>query len=209
MATAHGPEYSELAAITYPSVERYCKKQGYALAYDPNRTDKDACKVALYQTIYATGQFCAADVFVWIDTDALIMNSDRRIESIVYEHMPSSVHYLIGTDINGINSGCFIARFSPEAHLFMTVADNVSRVSGWADQVGLSQVSLMEPHRSIYKEVPGKVFNSNLYEEKGWNLGEYGNYINRFEPGDFVLHLAGIEEPRRSRLLSEYAQKAV
>lgn len=209
MATAHGPEYAELAAITYPSVERYCKKHGYGLAYDPNRTDKDACKVALYQTIYATGQFCSADVFVWIDTDALIMNSDRRIESIVYEHMPSSVHYLIGTDVNGLNSGVFVARFSPEAHLFMTVANSISVASGWADQEGLIQTAIKSPHKEIYKEVPGKVFNCNDYSLKGWNFGEYGNYINRYEPGDFIIHLAGCEEPTRKNKLREYAERAV
>ena len=37
---------------------------------------------------------------------------------------------------------------------------------------------------------------------------EAGNYINRYEPGDFVLHAAGIEEPRRSELLRHYASVA-
>lgn len=209
MCTAHGPEYADLAAITYPSVERYCKKHSYALAYDPNRTDKDACKVALYQALYATAQFSPDDVFCWIDTDALIMNSDIRVDHIVHWLMPRSVHYLIGTDINGLNSGFFIARFSPEAHLFMTVATNVSVASGWADQEGLIQTAIKSPHKEIYREVPGKVFNCNDYGLKGWHFGEYGNYVNQYEPGDFIIHLAGVEEPTRTNALREYAAIAL
>lgn len=208
VCTAHGSEYDALAAITRPSVQNYCAKHGYAFLYDPNRTDKDACKIALYKFAVATGRYDPDDVFVWIDTDALVMNSERRIESIVYEHMPRDAHYLIGCDPNGINSGVFIARFSPEALLFMTVASNLSVPAGWADQMGLAQISLMEPHRRIYREIPGKVLNCNDYALKGWIFGEYGRYINEYEPGDFVLHLAGVEEPTRSNALREYAEKA-
>ena len=208
VCTGHDPNYADLAAITLPSVKAYCKKHGYFLLYDPARNDKDACKVSLYQQAYSDGRFGPEDVFCWIDTDAVLVNSERRIENIVYEHMPRWCHYLIGCDVNGINSGFFIARFSPEAALFMNVANTVSVVSGWADQIGLAQTSLMEPHRSIYKEVPGAVFNCNDYAEKGWALGEYGGYINEFVPGSLVFHAAGIEEPRRSELLKKYAEMA-
>ncbi len=211
IGTAHDKNYASLAAITYPSVERYAKKHGYSLLYDDDVTEthKDACKIALYNEALSTGQFGADDVFVWVDTDALIMNSDVRIEQIVYGHMPRSVHYLIGCDVNGLNSGVFIARFSPEAHLFLTVATSMSAAMGWADQEGIIQTAVKEPHKSIYKEIPGKVFNANLYKLKGWDhFGEYGNYVNRYEDGDFILHLAGVGEPERSQLLSFYAELA-
>lgn len=208
MCTGHGPEYQELADVTRPSVERYCEKRGYDFLYDPTRIDKDACKVALYDEAYRTGRYSPDDVFCWIDTDALVMNSEIRVEHIVYWLMPRSVDYLIGTDVNGLNSGFFIARFSPEAYLFLTVASATSTAMGWADQEGLIQTAVKEPHKSIYREVPGKVFNGNLYPEKGWNYGEYGNYVNAYEPGDFVLHLAGFEPNARMRLLREYAEKA-
>lgn len=208
LCTAHGPEYTALAQITRPSLQRYASRHGYGLAYDSKRTDKDACKVAMFQSLFATGEFCSDDVFVWVDTDAVIMNSEVKIEHIVYWLMPRSVHYLIGTDPNGLNSGVFIARFSPEANLFMTVATAMSVVSGWADQEGLIQTAVKTPHKEIYREVPGKVFNCNLYGLKGWDFGEFGNYVNQYEDGDFILHLAGVEEPRRSETLREYARKA-
>lgn len=201
VCTGHGPEYNELAAITFPTVERYCEKWGYDRQYDPNRTDKDACKVAMYQDAYATGRYGTDDVWMWIDTDAVVLNSDIRVEHLVYWLMPRHVHYLVGTDPNGLNTGVFIARFTPEAKLFMTVANGISIASGWADQEGLIQTAVKSPHKEIYREVPGKVFNCNLYELKGWDFGEYSNYINRFEPGDFIAHLAGVEEPTRTTAL--------
>lgn len=210
MCTGHGPEYQELADITRPALERYCSRWGYHFLYDPKRTDFDACKVALFLNAFRSGYYGRDDVFVWNDSDAVILNSDRRIESIVYEHMPSSVHYLIGTDPNGLNSGVFIARFSPEAACFMQVATSISVAMGWADQEALIQTAVKFPHKAIYKEIPGKVFNCNLYEIRGWDkaFGEYGYYINRYEPGDFILHLAGTEEPTRSNLLKEYAARS-
>lgn len=212
MCTGHDAAYRDLAAITFPTVERYCAKHRYGLVYDPNveETRKDACKIDLYNAAYNDGRFGRDDIFCWIDTDALITNSDIRVEHIVRWMMPRSVHYMIGVDLNGLNSGFFLARFSEEARTFMTVAAAISSASGWADQEGLIQTALKSPHKEIYKEVPGKVFNCNLYEEKGWEwTGEAGYYINRYEPGDFVLHLAGIEEPRRSELLRQYAERAI
>jgi hypothetical protein len=211
IATAHDAAYKSLAAITRPSWENLCSKHDYGFYYDPHipEAEKDACKARIFADIYVTGEYGPNDVYCWADTDALCMNSNRRIESIVYEHMPKSVHYLIGTDPNGLNSGFFIARFSAEAALFIRVAYATSVISGWADQEGLIQTALKEPHRSIYKEIPGKVFNCNLYPVKGWDLGEYGKYINEYEDGDFCLHLAGVEPVTRDRLLREYAAKAV
>lgn len=205
ICTGHGPEYANLAAITLPSVQAYCQRHGYFLMYDGQRTDKDACKIAMYQIAYAGGGMGPEDVFVWIDSDAVICNADRRIESIVYEHMPRHVHYLVGIDPNGLNTGVFIARFTPEANLFLTVATSISIASGWADQEGLLQTAIKSPHKEIYKEIPGKVFNCNLYKLKGWNFGEYGKYINEYEDGDFILHLAGCEEPTRTETLRKYA----
>jgi len=214
ICTAHGPEYADLAAITLPTLKHYCEKHGYYFFYDGNRTDKDACKVAMFQQAFSavlptpTERLGPDDVFVWVDTDAAILNSDIRIEQIVYALMPRSVHYLIGVDVNGLNSGVFIARFSPEASLFMTVATSISVASGWADQEGLVQTAIKSPHKEIYRECPGKVFNCNDYALKGWNFGEYGNYVNRYEPGDFILHLAGVEEPTRTNKLREYVAMA-
>jgi hypothetical protein len=202
ICTAHDPNYQALADITRPTLERYVEQHGYDFLYDPNRDDKDACKAALFSEAFATGRYTRDDVFCWFDTDAAILNPHRRIESIVYEHMPSNVHYLIGTDPNGLNTGVFIARLSAEALLFITVATAISAASGWADQEGLIQTAVKSPHKDIYKEIPGKVFNCNDYGIKGWDrYGEYGNYINRYERGDFVLHLAGVEEPLRSDYL--------
>lgn len=208
IATGHDPNYKELAAITLPSWKNYCKKHGYYLLYDGEGNDKDSCKFRLYRQAYASGEFTADDVFAWADTDALCMNSERKIESIVYEHMPRWAHFLIGTDPNGLNSGFYIARFTPEALVYLSVCSAIGETSGYGDQEPQIQTSIKQPHKDIYKEVPGRVFNSTLYPLKGWNFGEYGKYINEYEEGDFVLHLAGVDEPARSNVLREYAAKA-
>ena len=70
------------------------------------------------------------------------------------------------------------------------------------------QTALKSPHKEIYKEIPGKVWNSNLYEIHGWHDAD-GNYVNRYEDGDFILHCAGMPNNLRMKILREYALRAV
>lgn len=191
VAMAHDIGYSELASITVPTWQRYCAKWGYHFHYDAQRPKEecDFAKVAMYQQLYAS--YGREDVFVWADSDALIMNSAIRLDHIVYAHMPKSCHFLIGQDMNGLNSGVYFARFTPQGRNFLRVAMIASKSMGWADQEGLIQKSLTGQHRSGYKEVPGKIFNAMLYDRLGWD-DEDGNYLNKYEHGDLVLHFAGL-----------------
>lgn len=207
VCTAHSPNYQEMADVTLPTVERYCKRHGYNLFYDGLRDPRegDAMKITLFKGLYETGQFTGDDWFMWIDTDALVMNGGFSVAEML---SLSQVHYVVGYDFNGMNTGVWFARFTSHAHHFLSVAQNVSIAMGWADQVGLIQTALSPPFNTWVALVPAKAFNAYPYELYGWDHYAHKNEINNYEPGDFILHLPGIEYERRLELLREYAKEA-
>ena len=133
VATAHDAPYKSLAAITLPSVGAYCEKHGYALYYDGDidPVEKDACKARIFLDLYRSGEYGPDDLFMWIDTDALIMNSSISLEDIAKEYLTGNYHFLWGADFNGPNSGVWIARFTSHAAHYATVYDLTARAMGW------------------------------------------------------------------------------
>jgi hypothetical protein len=133
IGTAHDANYAELAAITFPSVAEYAEKHGYRVVYEPNisAVEADACKARLFLSLYATGEFSADDVFMWIDTDALVMNSAVRVEDVVGPHLGGDTHFLWAYDMNGPNSGVWFARFSSHAAHYVRVYAQTAIAMGW------------------------------------------------------------------------------
>lgn len=209
VCAAHDAHYQSMADISMPSLRRYCTRHGYTLYYDPDLDPReaDACKIRIFRDLYATGRYTGDDLFFWIDTDALVMNSAVALEGI-QQHYMGEAHYMVGYDPNGINTGTWMARFTSRADHFLRVSWQLSLSMGFSDQPGLFQTALQHPFKDWVKYVPGKVFNSMPYAEYGWDW-PHGPEINAYEPGDFVLHAPSLEKTRRMDLLREYAKLAV
>jgi len=209
IGTAHDEKYDELAAITFPTVQRYADKHGYTLSYNPriDPVDADACKAKMFLSLYATGQYAADDVFMWIDTDALVMNSEKTLDVFNWERA-ADAHFLWGFDYNGPNSGVWFARFSSQAAHYVQVYNNTAQAMGWGDQEAMVQKMLVPPFAEWVACIPGKFFNCYPYHLHGRADWAHKNEINNYEPGDFILHAAGMESEMRLRVLREYAALA-
>jgi len=203
--TAHDTAYAEMADVTRPTLERYATKHGYELVYDPNvpEQEKDACKARIFGELYRSGEYGPDDIAMWIDTDALIMNSEVKPLP-----MWNSEHFVWSYDWNGPNSGVWIARFSSQAMHFIQTYDYLARAMGWGDNWAMNQTMLLPPFNGWVTCHPGKTMNCNLYDAHGMGDWAHKNSINNYEPGDFILHLAGVEHSLRMELLRKYAALA-
>lgn len=207
IGTAHDEKYDELAAITFPSVQNYANRHGYILSYNPriDPTDADACKAKLFLSLYATGQYSRHDIFMWIDTDALVMNSAHTVD----EFSPfGNQHFCWAWDFNGMNSGVWMARFSPQAVQYVTVYDQTARAMGWGDQEAMYQKMLGPPFKEWVRCVPGAWFNAYDYSLYGIDHWPHKYEINAYKPGSFILHAAGLSGQRRLDVLRHYAALA-
>lgn len=208
VCTAHTTDYAPLADLTVPLMRAYCERHGYDFYYEPHyeqriANDGDRMKVRIYEELYLTQKY---DVYMWIDSDALIMNGEPSVEDILrHAGAKEQHHFLWGYDVGGPNSGVYFARFTPEGSAFMKTQLARSTEMGWGDNTAMIQVSLVPPHSETVLCVPGKLFNAYLMNLYGW---ERYSYINGYETGCFILHLPGLPQERRIAIATEMAKLA-
>ena len=138
IAQAHTSDYQALASLTCPTVRRYAEKHSYAYFYHPAweerfPADGDRCKIRIYEELYETNAF---DVFVWIDSDAMITNSDVSIDGLLSRFMhlgylTEDDHFVWGYDASCENTGVYIARMTPQAHAFLHASFCRGVEMGW------------------------------------------------------------------------------
>lgn len=208
--TAHDAGYQELADVTRPTLERYCKRHGYQFVYDPNvgPVEKDAAKARLYAWLCSTGKYGPNDWCLWVDTDAAIMNSEKSFGDVLWRIDPMRHHFIWSYDWNGPNSGVWMARFSSEAAHFIRTYDYLARAMGWGDNWAMNQTMLLPPFNDWVHCIAGKYMNANLYSLHGLQDMPHKNVVNNYEPGDWILHLAGVEATTRLRVLREMVARA-
>ncbi len=213
VAMACDEAFAELFRVSYPLVQRYCEKHNYIFVADNHldKTEGDSAKIRLFRLLYATGLYSGDDIFCWIDTDALVMNSNWSIEDIVSIEglLDNGVHVLYGSDFNGLNTGVWFARFTSHADHFLRTAQQASWSMGWSDQPGILQTWLQPIFTPWVKIVPGKRFNAMPYELFGNDGWAHKNAINNYESGDWICHFAGIEHQTRLELMRQYAVEAI
>lgn len=230
IAMAHTSDYMPLAELTAPTVAKYCEKWGYTFAYHPaweklHADDGDRMKVRIYKDLYEKNrcengtQGKSWDVFVWIDADAMITNSELSVAQLLANMMVrEDQHFLWGCDMKGPNTGVYIARFTPQAHMFLHASFCTSIEMGWGDNTAMIQTSVVTPHKEIIACVEGRYMNAYVYDLYGW--GEYkwlGDWRTARDAGhDWVLHFPGIQthpdsenpqRPNRLALVGEYLQE--
>ncbi len=205
IGTAHDANYAELAAITFPSVAEYAEKHRYRVVYEPNisAVEADACKARLFLSLYRDGRVLGRRC-VHVDRHRrAVMNSEKELVTNV---LPSSRkwHFLWGFDFNGPNSGVWFARFTSQAAHYIRTYATTAIAMGWGDQEAMVQKMLQPPFCYWVLCLPGKFFNAYDYKLYGIADWAHKNEINNYEPGDFILHAAGMTGEDRLRVLREY-----
>lgn len=216
----HDTNYTELGNITVPLGRRYAEKHNYDFVYIPDwdkrypdlANDGDRFKARMYENLYEQNrEHYQWDVYMWIDSDALVMNSQisvgdlfRRLER--EQGLGDQHHFLWGEDPSGPNSGVYFARFTWQAKQFMRMQLAASVEMGWGDNTAMIQKSAIAPFNREVLTVPGRYFNSYLLDLYGWQDFQERN---GYEEGSFILHLPGLTNARRIPIAREYAAKAV
>lgn len=213
VVTAGSPDFAELASITVPSKQRYAEKWGYSFfRFESKKEDGDKCKFDAYMQLRDKGY----DVCFWSDDDALVMNSDWRIEDILHYEMgydptvsmDKDIHFLWGWDGAGPNSGVYFARFTPQAYHFMDRYTATMLENGLGDNTAMIQTMLIPPFNQYVKCIRGTLFNAYDYAFYGWDKYGYSQMINKYEPGSFMLQMPGISNDIRIPELRKRALEA-
>jgi len=139
---------------------------------------------------------------MWIDADVMITNQNRKIDDLLDLLLPENF-LLIGEDFQGINAGVFIIKNTPLAIEFLNdvwLRDDLSRIN-FHEQTAISDLRASKKYSHLIQVIPHSHVNLlNAYDSR---VDPKTHWI----PGDFCLHLAGLNFEDRQFLQTEYSQR--
>jgi hypothetical protein len=202
LVTLSTPDIALYAAKSEVNKIRYCRKHGYGCAIykdvlDANRPASWS-KILALKEVFAAGK---CDWCFWIDADAIITNSEIRLETIIDEEYD----LIVSQDINGINFGVFLIKNTPGARQFLDAvyAQTQHIHNPIVENAAVREVIAKElaPMCAVKVESQRR-FNSCLY-----GLYYYPPYPEGdFQRGDFVLHLPAASGEVRNALFTAFGK---
>ncbi|HLW67842.1 MAG TPA: hypothetical protein VKS79_21165 [Gemmataceae bacterium] len=183
-----------LADLTWPNKVAYARRHGYyaeaGVRENWHWSKLDAIEDVLYRGCPGCEWVC------WMDCDTLVMNQDVLLESFVDPYVDMVCSY----DVSGLNAGVLFWRNCEWTKQFLKKWREIGqRVNHGplSEQTILAYWLVAQPPER-WRCVPQRNFNSYRYAEVRMQHPE-----GEYQAGDFLLHLAGVNLPRRLQLVRE------
>ena len=208
IVTAHNERFYDMAKLTFDQNKViYCEKHGYKIF--AKTTNFSEGRHAFFDKL----RFCYevmdsnADVswIWWLDCDAVITNFNKKIE----DFCDSNYICAISIDCNSMNNGSFFMKncemskeflkksleYESEEELPHPDFDN----SAW--NLAFASDPKYKDHFKIHRQ---RDFNSYNYFWRSHDMVDGLGELGQWQPGDFVIHYAGIwPNERRMPLIQE------
>lgn len=200
------------ATISRPNHEAYAAKHGYRYQHE---TFTEGGSWTKPRAIAKAMEDYSFPWVFWIDADAIITNMEKY-----FFHEDIDPGITMGTDINGPNAGVMMLQNTPMVRQLLwavnhtgpwafpeptTQGRNMGVPNHWQDQSAFRFFALLPPYRELFKFAEQRVMNSYLNE-----LYDDGRpkEMGQWQPGDFVLHLPGIDDQKRVEAMRRTLAKA-
>lgn len=208
LASLYTNDLSDLAAITLPNKEKYCKSKGYSYIVkkqDQAYTGFD--KVLFLHQLAETKQY---DWILWCDCDTLITNFNKNIEDLI----DFNYHFFLTTDVNGINAGVFLFRTSLEGMSYLRhVKEKMYEYAPYnlfkfgEEQTAMIHTYQDQAFKSIVKILPQRSMNSYNYSLYNYTPQESLDKLGTsgiWQPEDFIIHIPGFGPDRYDQRLAHF-----
>lgn len=183
-----GKEFKEATILGLQNKENYCKKQGYDFIYCEECLDSTRqlnwSKILFLLNVMENSK---CKWIFWTDADALVMNTEMRLEDLIDEDYNLIINY----DFNGFNNGHFLIRNCEWSRKFLREAythDEFINDPEFEQGAMLKTLQQNYEYMKVTKIIPQRLMNSysDLY---------IGKFLQAsYQPGDFILHFAGIRD---------------
>jgi len=167
---------------------QYCKIHNYTMFLNTQKYDTETS--VFYMKLHVVKEAIIRglkthefDWIFWIDSDIMLANPNIKLETFLPPLINDEIHLIISKDDNGLNAGIFFLRVHTWSLSFMMRSSvytyyNKPRLLFYSDQASMNNVLVEnESDKEHYILVPQKWFNM---------------YLNKVEPGYFLIHFAGI-----------------
>ncbi len=191
----HGCSYNELAKITMPSFEEYCKIHGYDFYTKTDGFDRSKAmgwakiEVLLEKMDSYDYQFC-------VECDSMLMNQTIRLENLIDNNYDMILTETTRQDKIQVNTGPMLVKSSKWSKEFLT--NLLTKENYWNSNM-FEQGCINEEinnNPEILKHInikPLTFFNSFAHM---WHLE------NNFQIGQFICHAAGSSNDYRVALFN-------
>jgi hypothetical protein len=202
LATYNSEDYQELANITLPGKVAYCQRHGYDLISGIHQGVENIG----WDRIHVVANWLPKyDAVMWIDCDAVITNLTKPLTDLFQQ----GDQFLITADLYGINTGTFIAMNTPLTHQFLYAVryagPQLVKGHHWGEQEAMIRLLSMPPYDKLARFLPQNKMNSYLNAK----MGRPDWFMGNFQPGDFILHLAGLFINEKLEAARFYAANAI
>ena len=229
----------QVAELTIEQNKRaYCNKHGYdhIIVKDNQEkfhTNRDYGiphygyeKIGMALELISSGKY---DWIFWCGSDTMITNFNISLDELI----DNDYEMVVANDLWGINADSILFRASDKSVQFLTEVyesfpDYVDgngvnydhgiklpdgSMRGWAEQGAISDLIKHDEWSSTVKRVPQKVMNSYLYHMYPSQWHSKGVDCNgndgRWSKGDFLLHLPGMVDSTRIRIINDVMKEIV
>ena len=193
LLTGADAQMEELVALTSERLQSYASRHGYGCHREVFAVSNPRHPV--WVKISAIRQALKRSEIrwiLWMDADAVVMNQEQKIEVLLHP----DADLIIGSDHNGTNAGIMLIRVCDWSRRFFDAVDflgNPGYNDNWAGD-RLEQACL----RHLLKTFPEQTHHVYLAEQHVLN-----SYLENYQDGDFIVHLAGIDPSRRVDLMKQ------
>ena len=216
VVTYYTPEsalYSRMGKAAERNRQIYCKRHGYALRVvrrspGESKAEKYWAKLTILRELMDSGEF---EWLFWTDVDALVTDHGRTVGGVIADasrnhgqHTTTPPRLIVTRDRLGLNSGNFLLKCCKWSQRYLdrvmaSDKDEAVAASSFPEQVAMERVILSSRRWSdAVAFVPQRTFNS-------FPVGVLGQ---RWSPGDFVIHFAGIPRDKAAACMERYAVDA-
>ena len=211
-----------LANMTNPNHTEYCDTRGYELLHFDEHYNWDIkweCgwqKIFLFDELLNDSKYEDTEWFFWIDTDAIFMNYNTKLESLVDDWS----FFSVCRDCNGINVGTFFIKNCDRSREFIrdliddgplpgAIFENQGKGPNgsphwwnFSEQGSIDRLGLSDKYRSGFSVRPNRAFNSYVHDCIHGILPSH-----KYQKGDFLIHLPGV--PNKEAIIQDLLPRVI
>ena len=193
LVTLYDSPFSEIGDITSARLREYARHQGYRCkihhdVLDTNRHPSWS-KIPVLKRAVLAGK---TEWIFWCDADAYVANMDCRVEQFIAENCD----VIFSSDSNGLNAGVFLIRCCPWSLRFLdavyTLGEIDYKLDPWGNKWEQNTIKHLLHNFADFKPHIGILPPYHMSVD-----------LERFQQGDFILHLMGLSNENRLEALHE------
>lgn len=206
--SASNGNHSHLSDITFPTVERFCVKNGYSFRryHIPKEYDRPASWFKILTFIDLLGRSHENkefEYFGWIDSDAAIINNDFNLENI----LENKFDFFISKDFNNFNCGSFIIKNCYENLILLK---EIYQKTEYLNHIWWEQAAFIELYESNFRDLQSrtKIVDQSILNAYDYRFyGKSLDFLGSVNQESFIIHCPSLPLKTREDVLLSYIKQ--